>query len=94
MSWLSKLARSEYVSVDSANLNVLSFLRKTKDGKAVLVSLNLSSSARDLKLDLKSADVSGTHLKALLVSTPEISPADVANISLLPYGSYVGHVEP
>jgi hypothetical protein len=58
------------------------------------VSLNFSAATQDLKLDLKSTGVSGTHLKTLLASTPDINPADVMHISLPAYGSYVGHVVP
>ena len=90
----AQLREGEYVSLDAANPNVISFLRKTPDGKAVLVSLNFSASTQDLKLDLKSTGVSGTHLKTLLASTPDINPADVMHISLPAYGSYVGHVVP
>lgn len=88
-----QLRDGEYVSVDADNPNVLSFLRKTPDGKAVLVSLNCSASNEDLKLNLRAAGVSGTHLKKLLASSADLNPAEVGHISLPPYGSYVGHVE-
>ena len=88
-----QLRDGEFVSVDSGNANVLSYLRKTKDGKAVLVSLNLSASAQDLKLDLSGAGVKTKRLKKLLASSAGINPTDVEHISLPPYGSYVGHVQ-
>jgi alpha-glucosidase len=89
----AQLREGEFVSVDAENPNVLSFMRRTKDGKAVLVSLNLSASAQDVKLDLTGTGVHGTHLKKLLTSSPDIDPADVEHLSLPPYGSYVGHVQ-
>jgi len=89
-----QLREGEFVGVDTENPNVLSFLRKTKDAKAVLVSLNLSASAQELKFDLKAAGVQGRHLKKLLASASDINPSDVDHVSLPPYGSYVGHVQP
>jgi len=88
-----QLRDGEFVGVDVDNPNVISFLRKTKDGKAVLVSMNFSSAAQEVKLDLKSTGVSGTHLKKLLASSADLNPPDVGHISLPPYGSYVGHIQ-
>jgi len=88
-----QLRDGEFIGVDVDNPNVISFLRKTSDGKAVLVSMNFSSGTQELKLDLKSAGVSGTHLKILLASSADLNPSEVGHISLPPYGSYVGHVQ-
>lgn len=88
-----QLRDGEFVSVDADNPNVLSFLRKTKDGQAVLVSLNFSAANQSLKLDLSGAGVKGKHLKKLLASSSEINPASLDSIELPPYGSYVGHVQ-
>jgi alpha-glucosidase len=90
----SQLRDGEFVSVDLDNPNVLSYLRKTSDGKAVLISLNMSAAAQDLKFDLKPSGVQGTHLKKLLASPADLNPTDLEHISLPPYGSYVGHVQP
>jgi alpha-glucosidase len=89
----AQLREGEFVSVDTDNPYVLSFLRKTKDGKAVLVSLNLSPNTQELKLDLKPAGINGMRLKRLVASTSDVNPVDVQHISLPAYGSYVGHVE-
>jgi alpha-glucosidase len=88
-----QLREGKYVGVDVKDPNVLSFLRKTPDGKAVLVSLNLSGSEQKPKFDLRAAGVSGTHLKKLLSSSADINPASIENFTLPPYGSYVGHVQ-
>ncbi len=90
----AELRDGEFVSVDETNPNVLSFLRKTADGKAVLVLLNMSASQQSFKLDLKSAGVSGKHLRKLLASSADLSPSSLESVSLPPYGSYIGHVEP
>ena len=89
-----QLREGEFVGVDESNSNVLSFLRKTSDGKAVLVSLNLSSSIQTPSIDLKSTGVVGRHLKKLLSSSPDINPPDLDHFVLPPYGSYVGHISP
>jgi alpha-glucosidase len=88
-----QLRDGEFIGVDVDNPNVISFLRKTSDGKAVLVSMNFSSGTQELKLDLKSAGVMGTHLKKLLASSAGLNPPDADHISLPPYCSYVGHVQ-
>jgi alpha-glucosidase len=88
-----QLRDGEFIGVDVDNPNVISFLRKTSDGKAVLVSLNFSAATQEVKLDLKSAGVSGTHLKKLLASSDDLNPSEVSHMSLPPYGSYVGHVQ-
>jgi alpha-glucosidase len=90
----TQLRDGEFIGIDNDNPNVLSYLRKTKDGKAVLVCLNMSSDAQDLKFDLTVTGVTGTHLKRLLASSSDINPTAVDHVSLPPYGSYVGHVEP
>jgi alpha-glucosidase len=89
----AQLRDGEFVGLDVDNPNVISFLRKTPDGKAVLVSLNFSSSAQELKFDLQAAGVSGKGLKKLLASSAEINPPGVEHVSLPAYGSYVGHVQ-
>ena len=89
----AQLREGKFVGVDVNNPYVLSFLRKTSDGKAVLVSLNLSASEQKPTFDLKVAGVNGTHLKKLLSSSPDINPASLDAVSLPPYGSYVGHVQ-
>jgi alpha-glucosidase len=89
----AQLRDGEFVGVDVDNPNVISFLRKTKDSKAVLVTLNFSATAQELKLDLKPAGVSGTHLKKLIASSGDLDPTDLEHVTLPPYGSYVGHVQ-
>ena len=89
----TQLREGKFVGVDVNNPYVLSFLRKTPDGKAVLVSLNLSAAEQKPTFDLKAAGITGMRLKKLLASSPEINPASLNGFTLPPYGSYVGHVE-
>lgn len=88
-----QLRTGDLIMVDRDNGNVLSYVRKTSDGKAVLVSLNFTAEPQTVNLDLSGEGVHGRHLKTLLASFVNAQPADPAHISLPAYGSYVGQVE-
>lgn len=76
-----------FALVDEGNSNVLSFLR-TGGGGTVLVSLNFTPNDQTVKLDLKQ----GKSLMPLVQSFParEETPG---NLTLPPYGAYVGEVK-
>ena len=90
-----QLQDGDFVPVDESNNKVLSYLRKTKDGKAVLVSLNFTGSDQTANIDSAGKGVSGTHAKLIVASyanAPGVS--DLSKISLPPYGSYVAEIQP
>jgi alpha-glucosidase len=89
-----QLRDGDFVLVDESNNSVLSYLRKTKDGKAVLVSLNFTASPQTVKINLDGKGVSGKHARTLLASYDSGASNDISNISLPPFGSYVGEVQP
>ncbi len=89
-----QLRAGDLIMVDRDNGNVLSYVRKTSDGKAVLVSLNFTAEPQNVSVDLQGQGIRGKHLKTLLASFANAQPADAAHISLPGYGSYVGQVEP
>jgi alpha-glucosidase len=84
-----QLRTGDFVLVDTANDNVLSYMRKTNDGQAVLVSLNFTSSLQTVNIDLDQEAITGTHLKKLIGSGQGIS---LHEIKLPAYGSFVGQV--
>ena len=91
----AQLRDGEFITVDATNESVLSFLRRTPDGKAVLVSLNFTSTPQTLQLNLAQHGIKGTHSKLLLASYGGASgSAELSNLALPPFGSYVGEIAP
>jgi alpha-glucosidase len=87
--------KGDFITVDNSNEQVLSYLRKTSDGKAVLVSMNFTASPQTVKLDLTTEGIKGEHSKLILASYPNASgSAELKDLALPPYGSYVGEVVP
>lgn len=90
-----ELRDGDFVAIDQKNNNVLSYLRKTGDGKAVLVMLNLTPERQTPGFDLGGTGVAGKHLKLVLASFAGASKSsELGHISLPAYGAYVGEVEP
>jgi alpha-glucosidase len=90
-----QLRTGDFVLVDTANDNVFSYIRKTNDGQAVLVSLNFTSTPQMVNIDLSQEDIKGTHLKKLIASYAGPGQGiSLHEIKLPAYGSFVGQVEP
>jgi alpha-glucosidase len=90
-----QLRDGDFVPVDESNNSVLSYLRKTSDGKAVVVVLNFTSSPQTVNISVNGKGVSGKHAKTILASYANAGYTnDLANISLPPYGAYVAEVQP
>ena len=89
-----QLRDGEFALVDPDNSNVLSFVRKTADGKAVLITCNFTARPQTPSLHLQSQGIQGKHLRTLASSFANANPADVSHMTLPPHGSYVGQVEP
>ena len=85
------LLDGDYVALNESDANVLSYLRSYK-GQNVLVVLNMSSSPQKTKFDLASHGIKGTTGSTLL-STAKANQVDVNDISLEPYGVWIGEVK-
>ena len=91
----AQLRSGDWIPIDEANNNVLSYLRKTKDGNAVLVSLNFTPMQQVVRLALQPAGIMDTKAKTLLASFAGApASADLKNLALPAYGSYVGQLAP
>ena len=76
--------------LDRNNAEVLSYLRATKSGAAVLVVLNMSASPQTLSLDL---GAHGRTVTTLLASDPALADQHtVQSVVLPPYASWVAAV--
>ena len=89
----SQLRDGDFIAIDESNQSVLSFLRKTADGKAALVSLNFTAEPQTLHLDLAPHGIKATRAKLLLASYPNASgESDATQFVIPPYGAYVGEL--
>jgi alpha-glucosidase len=88
-----QLRDGDYIAIDESNQSVLSFLRKTADGKAAVVSLNFTAEAQTVHLDLAPQGMKTTRAKLLLASYPDASgSSDLTQLTIPPYGAYVGEL--
>jgi alpha-glucosidase len=103
LSWYRKLIqlrRSEValrdgrtVMLDAQNASVLSYVRVDTHKRAVLVSLNMSSTAQTISLDLSDAGLSASSFKTLMASPEPISASRSAHtVTLPPFGAWVASV--
>ena len=89
----AQLAEGDFIPVDTNNNSVLSYLRKTEDGEAVLVSLNFTTQSQNVSLDLAKHGIESWKGKSL-ISSFEIDDTniDLKNIRLPGYGAIVGQL--
>jgi alpha-glucosidase len=87
-----QLRDGDFVLTAEKNFSVLSYVRITSDGQAVVVALNFTGSPQMMGWDLSSRGVKGTHLKTLIASFHVVGETELGRVMLPPYGSYVGQV--
>jgi len=85
------LTDGDYVALNENDPNVLSYLRSYQ-GQSVLVALNMTGSPQRVKFDLKSHGVKGNS-GTTLISTSPAKEVKVSDISLEPYGVWIGEVK-
>jgi alpha-glucosidase len=86
------LLDGKYIALNEDDPNVLSYARSYK-GQNVLVVLNMSGVARTLNLNLASKDVHAKVAKTLLSSFTAPSEVDPSEISLEPFGAWIGETQ-
>jgi alpha-glucosidase len=86
------LLEGKYIALNEDDPNVLSFVRSYK-GQNVLVVLNMSNDARKVNLNLASKGMNPKSLKTLLSSFAAPSQVDVKEISVEPFGAWIGQAE-
>jgi alpha-glucosidase len=89
-----QLRDGDFIPVDDKNNSVLSYLRKTNDGKAVLVALNFTPAPQSVAFNFEGYVVHGKHLKTVLASFPTGQIVEAGHLALPPYGAFIGQVEP
>jgi alpha-glucosidase len=83
------LLDGKYVELNEDDPNVLSYARSYK-GKNVLVVLNMSGAVQKVNLNLKSKGVDAKLAKTLLSSFHAPAQVDLSEISVEPFGAWIG----
>jgi len=79
----------DYISLNDQDKNVLSFLRRSPDGKSVLVALNFSNAPQTMDYGRQ-----GRQALTLLSNYIEKGKAqDLRGLSLPPFGVFIGQVK-
>jgi len=90
---LTALRDGGMVMVDTANPNVLSYVRTAPDGgHAVVVALNMTAQAQKIALDLAPAGVSSKAVRTLLTDDSSLQGVTTTSMMLPPFASWVGEV--
>lgn len=84
-----QLRDGKFILVDPNNDKVLSFLRKTPDGRAVLVTMNFTGSPQSVSFKLAAHRVK-TVLASFATSGSSLS---LDRLQLPPYGAYIGELQ-
>ena len=80
--------------LDTGNPDVLSYVRSTGTGPAVVTAMNFTAEPKTISLDLSGAGVSGTSVKTLVADDASLlSISTLKNITLPPYASWVASVQ-
>ena len=88
------MREGDFVLANESSTRVLSYLRVTKNGQAVLIALNFTATPQVATFDLSSRGIKGRHAKTLIESFSGVETVDLGHIALAPFGAYVGQVEP
>jgi alpha-glucosidase len=86
------LLDGKYIPLDEDDPNVLSYARSYKE-QSVLVVLNMSSVAQKVNLNLASKGIHAKSAKTLLSSFTAPSQVDTSEISVQPFGAWIGETE-
>ncbi len=80
--------------LDTANANVLSYVRSTGAGQpAVVVALNFTAAPQTISLDLSGSGVAGKQVRTLITDQPSLrSTSSLQNVTLPPFASWVASV--
>jgi alpha-glucosidase len=86
------LTEGSYVPLNDADAKVLAYLRKY-EGKAVLVVLNMSGAAHEVKLDLAAQGLSNENVQELMSTASKAQKGNAPlKVSLHPFGVYIAEV--
>jgi alpha-glucosidase len=79
--------------LNTSDGHVLSWLRKSDNGEAVVVACNLTDQPQSVSFDLSGQGIHGTNVKTMMKTPGAADPASLASIQLGAYGVYIGQVQ-
>jgi alpha-glucosidase len=86
------LLEGKYIALNEDDPNVLAYARSYQ-AETVLVVLNMSGVLQKVRLDLASKDIHAQPAKTLLSSFAAPKQVDVDEISVEPFGAWVGEIQ-
>jgi alpha-glucosidase len=87
-----ELLEGEYIALNEDDTNVLSYARTYK-GRSVVVVLNMSAAAQKVKLNLAARGLPEKSAKKLLASFATEGTVDLNEITVAPFGAWIGELE-
>jgi alpha-glucosidase len=87
------LHAGEEIMLNSTDNNVLSWLRRSSTGEAVVVACNFTAQPQIVRFDLKREGVAGQRLRTLLSTPGAPGAVSLQSVHLGPFGVYIGRVE-
>jgi alpha-glucosidase len=79
--------------LNTSDPHVLSWLRKSDSGEAVIVACNFTDQPQTVSLDLSGQGIHSTQVKTLMKTPGAPDPPSPASIQLGPYGVYIGQLQ-
>jgi len=80
--------------LDTSNPDVLSYVRSTDSGPAIVVAMNCTAEPKTITLNLSGSGVTGTTVKTLAADDEALkSTSTLSNITLPPYASWIASVQ-
>jgi alpha-glucosidase len=83
----------EEIMLNTSDEHVLSWLRKSKSGEAVVVACNFSDQPQKASFDLSPQGIRGTSVTTLLKTPGAADAVSLHSVQLGPYGVYIGRVQ-
>jgi alpha-glucosidase len=91
---LPALREGTMTMLDAANPDVLSYLRSTGSGAAVVVAMNCTGESKTITLDLSGSGVHVSSVKTLAADDPSLKAiTTLTDITLPPYASWIASVQ-
>jgi alpha-glucosidase len=87
------LRDGQEIMLNLRNDNVLSWLRKTPQGQAVVVACNFTAQPQTMRFDLKPQGVAGAGLRTLMATPHDAEAQSLGAVHLGPFGVYIGQVQ-
>jgi alpha-glucosidase len=87
------LHAGDEIMLNSGDQHVLSWLRKSPDGEAVIVACNFTAEPQTVSFDLSKQGLHRFHVKTVMKTPGAPDPLSLDLVQLGPYGVYIGKVE-